>query len=151
MWNNITHEKAKEIASNFININTTHSYLITSYCYDTILEWLNRNIDDFKTNTIYGTFSKEETGNYSEIFTGTNENRKLKNIYDIVGLDEFTTEYLSSPENKAFPVTRGSQIIYTDITNKKTGGFECHYLFRKVYNIPSSNGHLVFRTILYFE
>lgn len=78
-------------------ITDTHSaksYLITSFCWDTTVKWIESSIEDFPLNSEaygnYGVYAKNTLGN---ILTGTNEQYRIKNIYDLAGnVLEFTTE-----------------------------------------------------------
>ncbi len=110
LWNNINYENAKQYATNMASLynydESIKTGLINGKEWDSMLRWFE--IDD-STNAIY---DSRKWGNYSDSISpatngnyesgilkpsGSNENWKMKNIYDIAGnLGEWTSEIVSS-------------------------------------------------------
>lgn len=132
VWNYITRDKAKNISENFINSDSVESSLITSYCWDTTIKWIDNYIPDFKINNekygnyiqLWSSTQEAQNSDFTTLKTGTNENYNVKNIYDMAGNAlEFTTEIYTGYnfdgngnkiENKYPYILRGSRFYSKD-------------------------------------
>lgn len=94
---NIDKEQAVELTSNIIQNKSVQTYLMTSFCYDTTIKWLEESNKDFRENPVkYHNFI--EDNNYEAKKTG--ESLDINNIYDIIGnVAEITTEKYSGNLN----------------------------------------------------
>ncbi len=98
-WNNITYTLATEAA---IKASSTFGYegyqtaIMNSYAWDTVLQWLDTQFENYSTNTSYGNYS----GNIRN--TGMTQTDIKNNICDLAGnLREWTTEiYKPKATNK---------------------------------------------------
>lgn len=115
VWNYITRDKAKKIADNFVDNYTVKSSLITSFCWDVTVKWIDNTIPGFALNSEkFGNYDGiEDKNTYITRKTGESENYRIKNIYDIAGnVSEYTTEIskdtsYSGDKNKIYSVLRG--------------------------------------------
>ncbi len=123
MWNNVTYENAKSIAENMSSIydynENVKTGLLNGRQFDTIMRWIHSN--DSTYSMIYdsrnwGNYNDSNSnainGNYEVGVlkpSGSNENWKFLNIYDLAGnLGEWTSDKSS---NK--PVIRGGSYNFS--------------------------------------
>lgn len=182
-WNYITQQTSNVVSKNmYKNSKSVTSYLIDSYAYDTIIQWIeNKGIsldkcsewgNYYYTKSIinglyarhqakiandnswrwfpayiynFGTYKKENES--VEIATGSNEQYKIQNIYDLAGnMWEWTTETMYS-ENKDqnIAVLRGGSF--------SNGGNDYNVAIRYGGNSASNycNFHIGFRVVLYIK
>lgn len=94
VWNNINYNNAKASAEQMYATNPEiTSSLMNSYAYDTMLIWLESNgINVELDSNAWGNYIGEQGGTKVEK-SGTNENWKANNIYDLAGnVNEWTSE-----------------------------------------------------------
>lgn len=89
-WSNMNYEEAysacvnASIAYNYSGVKTA---LMNSYAWDTTLDWLNKSVSNYSSNTSYGNYSG------TILKTGTTEMDQVNSICDMAGnLREWTTE-----------------------------------------------------------
>ena len=97
-WYNISYKEATEASTNFCNkfgYDDISSMLVSSYAWDTTLNWLNHTQKSYSTSLDYGNYTDKINK------TGTTEKDIINNICDMSGnLKEWTTEvYIQSEEN----------------------------------------------------
>lgn len=109
--NNITATEALDVSKNIVNTDNAKTYMMTSYCFDTIIRWLEKSDQEVK-NKMYDYFVNHRTKGPKLSKTGANEYDSVKNIYDLLGnAAEFTTEkYHSNKENDTY-TNRGRGIL----------------------------------------
>ena len=93
----IDKKQAVELTSNIIQSKSVQTYLITSFCYDTTIKWIEKSNHNFCENPVkYQNFI--EDNNY--IAKNTGESEETNNIYDFFGnVTEITTEKYSGNAN----------------------------------------------------
>lgn len=117
MWNNVNYDNAKTIAE---NMSSGYNYdgniktgLVNGRQFDTTLKWIHSNdntysliYDSRNWGNYLDSMSPATSGNYEQGVlkpTGSNENWKYLNIYDLAGnLGEWTSDKVNSK-----PVIRG--------------------------------------------
>lgn len=109
--NNITAVEAIETSKSIVNTDNAKTYMMTSYCFDTTIRWLEKSDQEVK-NKMYDYFANHRTKGPKLSKTGANEYDNVKNIYDLLGnAGEFTTEkYHSDKENDTY-TNRGRGIL----------------------------------------
>lgn len=94
-WTNVTYQDAYNAAyassASFGYGEDVITALISSYAWDTTLEWLNQTVTNYSTNTSYGNYS-------GTVYpTGATESDQINNICDMAGnVREWTTEIYKS-------------------------------------------------------
>lgn len=137
-WTNITYTDAENYANGSakaFEYEDSYTALINSYSWDTVLEWIEKDVTNFSSNTNYGNYS-------GTIYpTGYTEKDRINSICDLAGnIREWTTEiYKETPaedKNKENVVSRvvrggsanlsrtpGSHIGYADNKSDTYWGF----------------------------
>jgi len=73
--------------------------LVNSYAWDTICNWLRNTENNIDNSTEYGNYADNINHQDSVVLTGSNENWKTNNIYDMAGNAwEYTTEEVGEYE-----------------------------------------------------
>ena len=98
-WTDINFREAEEAASltaeafGYENVATS---LISSYAWDTTLEWIDKTVTNYSTNTSYGNYS-------GTIYTtGSTESDQMNYICDLAGnVREWTTEIYKDSANQS--------------------------------------------------
>lgn len=97
-WVNVTYNQASEAAINASSIfeyKDCKTAIINSYAWDTTLAWINKNIENYSSNTSYGNYSGEIRK------TGATESDIKNNICDMSGnVREWTTEIYKMKQEK---------------------------------------------------
>ncbi len=106
-WTGVTWEKARELSLNMYSENDFfETDLINSYAWDTTCTWLRNtgtNIDD---STDIGNYQNNNDSQNKIVATGSSENWKTNNIYDMAGNAwEYTTEEFG--EHERYHMGRG--------------------------------------------
>ena len=102
------YQKSKTIAANS-NVTST---MIWGCQWDAVMNWLYNSGDNEKKKYTYdstgkGNYEGEQGSNYKIIPTGSDENYKINNIYDMAGnVGEWTMEILKN-EYAEYRVVRG--------------------------------------------
>ena len=117
LWNYISRTNALTTAKAY---NTTlNSSLPTGAAWDRTLGWIyekrNKNLAELTTNsTSWGNYSDDEfSGTTGQINTGTKEETKANNIYDLAGnLGEWSTENCTQG-GSTYPVHRGGNYYHS--------------------------------------
>jgi len=151
LWNNINYQDAKRIAEEMYKEynydSTIKTGLINGIEWDTLLKWIHSNDDTY--NMIYdsrswGNFNNSILPAINDNYeknklkpSGSNENWKVLNIYDLAGnLGEWTSETSDSK-----PIIRGSNY-------NQSGEYGVSIsLISDSYQFP----HIGFRIVLYVE
>ena len=143
-WSNLTYQEAYDasaVAKDAFEYTDVATALISSYAWDTTLNWLNQTITNYSTNTSYGNYSG------TIYLTGATESDKINNICDMAGnVREWTTEiYKAGTTNKKKNeleilkrVVRGGSASINKIANSRNG-----------YPENLTDGYWGFRTVLY--
>ena len=92
-WTDINFREAEEAAvstAGALGYENVSTALISSYAWDTTLEWIDQTVTNYSTNTSYGNYS-------GTIYaTGSTESDQMNNICDLAGnVREWTTEEYS--------------------------------------------------------
>ncbi len=149
IWNNISYFNAKTVAENMVKNNYVCSGMITGTQWDTIISWFKHTGINITNSLEYGNYPSIlnetkvlENGKINK--SGSNENWKINNIYDMAGNTwEFTAE---SYNNKA--IARGGsykkeeELESGDITN---------ITYRKTLDASKTYTDVSFRTVLYIK
>lgn len=98
-WTNLTYQEAadsSEASAVLFGYEECYTGLISSYAWDTTLEWIDKTVPNFSSSTEYGNYSS------SVYATGASVRDMFNNICDLCGnVREWTTEiYLQSTEEK---------------------------------------------------
>ena len=139
-WVNITFPEANTAANEAANaFGYTNCYksLINSYAWDTILKWLDKDVQNFSSSLDYGNYG-------SQVYlTGTTQMDNVKNICDISGnVKEWTTEMDTTAKKDKVNVLY--RIVRGGCANLPTTPAS-----RKGYPEDNVNEYWGFRTILY--
>ena len=134
-WTDINFREAEEAASltaeafGYENVATS---LISSYAWDTTLEWIDKTVTNYSTNTSYGNYS-------GTIYTtGSTESDQMNYICDLAGnVREWTTEEYNpitssdgkkksskknnTPDTVKSRVVRGGSASLNKIANSRNG------------------------------
>jgi len=127
-WVGNSYLNAKEKAENMYDSNVLQSGLITGTQWDTIMKWI--------ANTTDGVLNSLEFGNFSKIKdnTGSKEEYKINNIYDLSGnVQEITNELY------------GEEVVVRGGSYDLEKTLEERYTYSQEY----ANSDLGFRTVLY--
>ncbi len=150
-WTNITCQDAikncveSAVAFGYEGYNTS---LISSYAWDTTLEWINTKVEDYSSKTNYG--------NYTETIypTGYTTEDNINNICDLAGnVREWTTEiYKYTTEEKNTKSSKNNKDVGTYIYRIVRGG--CANLTRPpmaytAYAEDTDGEYWGFRMVLY--
>lgn len=146
-WTNVTYQEAYDAAKDSaeaFGYTDVATALVSSYAWDTTLEWLNKAVPNYSTNTSYGNYS----GTIYQ--TGATESDRINNICDMAGnVREWTTEIYKTDvtdknskknENEGMinRVVRGGSATINKIANSRNG-----------YPDNLIDGYWGFRTVLY--
>ena len=107
VWTNINYTNAKSSAESMISNDYVQTGLLTGKAWDTTCHWIEDSLSNFNlsaklTNSVYyGNYKNSKTpadeNNGTKRSTGSNENWKIKNIYDLAGnVWEWTNEIYES-------------------------------------------------------
>lgn len=99
-WTNLTYQEAadnSEASAVLFGYEDCYTGLISSYAWDTTLEWIDKTVSNFSSSTEYGNYSS------SVYATGASVRDIFNNICDLSGnVREWTTEiYIQSSEEKS--------------------------------------------------
>ena len=96
-WNGLTYQEAANLAN---DSGVKYGYegystaIINSYAWDTTLEWIDSEVENYSSNTSYGNYSG------TILPTGATEADIVKNICDLAGnLREWTSEIFKTSED----------------------------------------------------
>lgn len=98
-WTNVTYQEAadnSEASARLFGYEDCSTGIISSYAWDTTLEWIDKTVENFSSSTEYGNYSG------SLYATGASVRDKFNNICDLCGnVREWTTEvYKQSTDEK---------------------------------------------------
>jgi len=134
-WTDVTYREAEEaskLSAEVFEYTDVATALVSSYAWDTTLEWINQSVTNYSTNTSYGNYS-------GTIYpTGSTESDQMNYICDLAGnVREWTTEEYSpitSTDSKkssskkkneestgASRVVRGGSANLNKIANSRNG------------------------------
>lgn len=134
-WTDVTYREAEEAAklsAEVFEYTDVATALVSSYAWDTTLEWINQSVTNYSTNTSYGNYS-------GTIYpTGSTESDQMNYICDLAGnVREWTTEEYSpvtstgtkksstkkntTEETGASRVVRGGSANLNKIANSRNG------------------------------
>lgn len=149
-WTNLTFREAEQAAilsSDVFKYENVSTALVNSYAWDTTLEWINKSVTNYSTNTSYGNYS-------GTIYpTGSTQSDQMNYICDLAGnVREWTTEeyapitsnanqrpsYNDDDEKVSSRVIRGGSANLNKIANSRNG-----------YPEDLTDGYWGFRIILY--
>lgn len=99
-WTSVTYQEAadnSEASAVLFGYEDCYTGLISSYAWDTTLEWIDKTVPNFSSSTEYGNYSS------SVYATGASVRDIFNNICDLCGnVREWTTEiYIQSNEEKS--------------------------------------------------
>lgn len=94
VWTGVTWENARELSLTMYEENDAfQTDLINSYAWDTICNWLRNSGVDIDDSTSTGNYQNNVNHQDKIVTSGSNENWKTNNIYDMAGNAwEYTTE-----------------------------------------------------------
>lgn len=146
-WSNITYQEAYDAAKasgEVFGYTDVYTALVNSYAWDSTLNWLNKTVTNYSTNTSYGNYS-------GTIYpTGSTESDRINNICDMAGnVREWTTEIYKTNKEKSSNnnntqletlnrVVRGGSASINKIANSRNG-----------YPEDLIDSYWGFRTVLY--
>lgn len=107
VWTGVNWEKARELSLTMYEENDAfQTDLINSYAWDTICNWLRNYGVDIDDSTSTGNYQNNVDQQGKIVTSGSNENWKTNNIYDMAGNAwEYTTEEYG--EHEKFHMGRG--------------------------------------------
>lgn len=113
-WTNITYLDAVEYSTKSatgFEYEGCNTAMVNSYAWDTTLEWLNKSVENYSSNTNYGNYS-------GTVYpTGATESDIINNICDMAGnVREWTTEIYkgatAESANKSYSTTTTETVLY---------------------------------------
>lgn len=144
-WTNVAYQDAMNAATNTASALQYPEDIITalpsSYAWDTVLNWIDKTVTNYSTNTSYGNYSG------TVLPTGGTDSDIVKGICDLAGnVREWTTEvYKDNTTKKAKTsemeinrVVRGGSAYINKVANSRNG-----------YPESLTDEYWGFRTVLY--
>lgn len=110
VWNYVTGDKALELSQEIINNEYCKTYLMTSYCYDTVIKWLRNSSNNFFLDEMKKDDFKKFVEDYDkQLFTtGSNEQWTINNISNILdNVGELSTEKYIAENYTSYVFRRG--------------------------------------------
>ncbi len=108
-WTNITYLEALEYSNKSaekFKYEDCYTTLLNSYAWDTVLNWVDKNYENYSSSINYGNYS------YTILPTGTSELDIVNNICDLAGnIKEWTTEIYKKPVEKD-PKSKDDNVKY---------------------------------------
>lgn len=107
VWTGVSWENARNLSLTMYNENDAfQTDLINSYAWDTICNWLRNSGIDIDDSTSTGNYQNNGDHQNKIVNSGSNENWKTNNIYDMAGNAwEYTTEEFG--EHEKYHMGRG--------------------------------------------
>ncbi|MEG2484838.1 MAG: hypothetical protein RSB51_05150 [Clostridia bacterium] len=148
LYNYISTNEAEKISKTMYNTKVFHSALETSYCFDTVLKWIDAKAPKFSLNACdYGNYT---INNEDKQFCGTDDKCKIKNIYDFAGnaaeLTKETGTRLSYNDTEDFYVVRDER---RSDTSRKEIACSAAPSFRTIIPQNSFHRNYGFRIVMY--
>lgn len=127
-WTNVTYLEATEAAAKASSAFGYEGYqtaIINSYAWDTSIAWIDKNYENYSTNTSYGNYSGDIKN------TGSTESDIKNNICDMAGnVREWTTEIFKAktPENSTNSKNKNTtnEVVSETVNYRVVRGGDAH-------------------------
>lgn len=146
-WTNINGQDAINVSSKsgeIFGYTDSHTALISSYAWDTVLEWVDKSVTNYSSNTNYGNYS-------GTIYpTGNTSDDMVNHICDLAGnVREWTTEIYKSGEEKSKRKSANNETVIYRVVRGGSANLNRTPSAHIGYAEDTSDNYWGFRMVLY--